>query len=152
MPEATTVWMVRLDRGLVDDDVRGTLELEPDAVVFTEARSGIEHRIPIHAMQRPKRVRGSPILMIAHAAEGGSRRVAFYFSQPPPLRPPDPGSAALPESDLGGRPMGAFGAFRRTTKRRHMRTNLTYLTTANASLKRSIEAWVEEIATRMRAG
>lgn len=152
MPEATTVWMVRLGRGLVEDDVRGTLVLEHDAIVFTEARSGIEHRIPIHTMQQPKRVKGSPILMIAHSADGASRRVAFYFSQPPPLQPPEPGSTALPESDLGGRPMGAFGAFRRTSKRRHMRTNLTYLTTANAGYKQVIEEWVVEIGTRMRPG
>ena len=103
-------------------------------------------------MQQPKRVKGSPILMIAHTADGASRRVAFYFSQPPPLRPPEPGSTALPESDLGGRPMGAFGAFRRTSKRRHMRTNLAYLTTANASYKQVIQEWVVEIGTRMRAG
>jgi hypothetical protein len=152
MPEATTVWMVRLDRGLVEDDVRGTLVLDPDAVVFTEARSGIEHRIPIQAVQQPKRVKGSPILMIAHTADGEPRRVAFYFSQPPPLRPPEPGSTVLPETDLGGRPMGAFGAFRRTSKRRHLRTNLTYLTTANTSHKQTIQQWVVEIGRRMRAG
>ena len=151
MPEATTVWMVRLDRDLVEDDVRGTLTLDPDAVVFTEARSGVEHRIPINAMAQPKRVKGSPILMITHAAGGASRRVAFYFSQPPPLRPPDPGSAGLPEGGLG-RPMGAFGAFRRSSKRRHMRTNLSYLTTTNTSHKQAIQEWVVEIGTRMRAG
>lgn len=145
MPEATTVWMVRLNRELVENDVRGMLVLDPEAVVFTEARSGIEHRIPIQAMQQPKRVKGSPILMIAHTADGEVRRVAFYFSQPPPLRPPEPGSTAMP-------PMGAFGAFRRTSKRRHMRTNLSYLTTTNASYKRTIEEWVVEIGTRMRAG
>ncbi|MGZ8571926.1 MAG: hypothetical protein ACXWW5_06845 [Actinomycetota bacterium] len=152
MPEAAIVWMVRLDRGQVEDDVRGTLELGPEAIVFTEANSGLEHRIPIQAMQPPKRVKGSPILMIAHTAGGEPRRVAFYFSQPPPLRPPEPGSTVLPESDLGGRPMGAFGAFRRTSKRRHLRTNLTYLTTANTSYKQTIQQWVAEIGTRMGAG
>ncbi|MGZ5213039.1 MAG: hypothetical protein ACXWEG_01580 [Actinomycetota bacterium] len=152
MLEATTVWMVRLDRGQVQDDVRGTLVLDPEAVVFTEARSGIEHRIPIRAMRQPKRVKGSPILMIAHTADGELRRVAFYFSQPPPLQPPEPGSTTLPEGDLGVRPMGAFGAFRRTSKRRHMRTNLGYLTTANAGYKQVIQEWVVQIGTRMRPG
>jgi hypothetical protein len=152
MPEAATVWMVRLDRGQVEDDVRGTLELDPEAIVFTETRSGIEHRIPIQAMQQPKRVKGSPILLIAHTADGALRRVAFYFSQPPPLRPPEPGSTTLPESGLGGRPMGPFGAFRRTSKRRHLRTNLSYLTTTNASHKQVIQDWVVEIVGRMRAG
>ncbi len=152
MPEATTVWMVRLDRGQVEDDVRGTLVLDPEAVVFREARSGIEHRIPIRTMQQPKRVKGSPILMIVHSAEGEVRRVAFYFSQPPPLRPTEPGSTALPEAGPGGQPMGAFGAFRRSSKRRHMRTNLSYLTTTNASYKQAIQEWVVEIGARMRAG
>jgi hypothetical protein len=152
MPKAATVWMVRLDRDLVEDDVRGTLVLDPEAIVFTETHSGIEHRIPIRTMQQPKRVKGSPILMIAHTADGGSRRVAFYFSQPPPLRPPEPGSTALPEAGFGGRPIGVFGAFRRTSKRRHTRTNLGYLTTANASYKHVIQEWVSEIATRIRAG
>lgn len=146
------MWMVRLVPGQAEDDVRGTLVLDPDAVVFTEAHSGIEHRIPIRTVQQPKRVKGSPILMIAHSADGGLRRVAFYFSQPPPLRPAEPGSTSLPEAGLGGRPMGAFGAFRRTSKRRHMRTNLGYLTTANASFKQEIQEWVEEIASRIRAG
>jgi hypothetical protein len=152
MPEATTVWMVRLDRGQVEDDVRGTLELEPDAVVFTEAHTGFQHRIPITEMQRPKRVKGSPILMVSHATSGDVRRVAFYFSQPPPLRPPEPGSMSLPESGLAGRPAGPFAAFRRSSKRRHMRTNLGYLTTANAGHKAVIQAWVDEIGARMRAG
>ena len=88
----------------------------------------------------------------ALSASGDVRRVAFYFSQPPPLRPPEPGSMSLPESGLGGRPAGPFGAFRRTSKRRHMRTNLGYLTTANAGHKAVIQAWVDEIGARMRAG
>lgn len=152
MLEATTVWMVRLDREQVEDDVRGTLVLDPEAIVFTEARSGIEHRIPIQTVQQPKRVKGSPILMIAHIAGGEPRRVAFYFSQPPPLRPPEPGSTAPPQGGLGRRPMGAFGALRPTSKRRHIRTNMGYLTTANASHKQVIQEWVAEIGTRMRAG
>jgi hypothetical protein len=150
MPEETTVWMVRLDREQVEDDIRGTLALGSDAVVFTEARSGFEHRIPLSAMQRPKRVKGSPILMVSHTAAGDVRRVAFYFSQPPPLRPPEPGATSLPEAGLGGRPAGPFGAFRRTSKRRHMRTNLGYLTTANTGHKQVIQAWVDEIGERMR--
>jgi hypothetical protein len=152
MPEQTTVWMVHLDRERVEDDVRGTLSLEADAVVFTEAISTIEHRFPLMHMQRPKRVRGSPILVVLHRADGEIRRTAFYFSQPPPLHPPEPGTTSLPDSGLGGRPAGAFGAFRRSSKRRHMRTNLGYLTTANSSYKNVIKRWVEEIGARIGAG
>ena len=152
MPEPTTVWMVHLDRERVEDDVRGTLSLEGDAVVFTEAISTIEHRFPLEQMQRPKRVRGSPILVVLHRRDDELRRTAFYFSQPPPLHPPDPETMSLPQRGVGGRPAGAFGAFRRSSKRRHMRTNLGYLTTANSSHKAAIKRWVEEIGARIGAG
>ena len=144
--------MVRLDRDHVEDDVRGTLSLEADAVVFTEAVSTIEHRFPLDHMQKPKRVRGSPILLVAYRANGELRRTAFYFSQPPPLHPPEPGSTSLPGRGLDARPVGAFGALRRSSKRRHMRGNLGYLTTANANYRSAIQAWVAEIGARMGAG
>jgi hypothetical protein len=144
--------MVRLDRGHVEDDVRGTLSLETDAVVFTEAISTIEYRFPLEHMQKPKRVRGSPILLVVHRANGELQRMAFYFSQPPPLRPPEPGSTSLPGRGIEARPMGSFGAFRRSSKRRHMRSNLGYLTTANASYRRVIQEWVVEIGARIGAG
>lgn len=140
--------MVRLDRNHVEDDVRGTLSLETDAVVFTEAISTIEYRFPLEHMQKPKRVRGSPILLVVHRANGEIQRMAFYFSQPPPLHPPEPGSTSLPGRGLEARPMGAF---RRSSKRRHMRSNLGYLTTANASYRRVIQEWVVEISARIGA-
>jgi hypothetical protein len=53
---------------------------------------------------------------------------------------------------MGQRPAGAFGAFRRSSKRRHMRTNLGYLTTANSNYRATIKQWVEEIGARIGAG
>ena len=148
--------MVRLDRSHAEDDVRGTLSLEADAVVFTEAISTLEHRFPLEHLDKPKRVRGSPILLVIHWANGRAngelQRMAFYFSQPPPLRPPEPGSTSLPGRGIEARPMGAFGAIRRSSKRRHMRTNLGYLTSANASYKRVIQEWVAEIGAKIGAG
>ncbi len=144
--------MVRLDRGHAEDDVRGTLSLEADAVVFTEAISTIEHRFPLEYMQKPKRVRGSPILLVVHRANEALQRTAFYFSQPPPLRPPEPGTTSLPGRGIDGEPLGAFGALRRSSKRRHMRSNLGYLTTANASYRPVIQVWVSEIGARIGAG
>ena len=135
----------------MEDDVRGTLSLESDAVVFTEAISTIESRFPLEHMQQPKRVRGSPILLVVHRANGELQRMAFYFSQPPPLRPPEPGSTSLPGRGIDARPMGAFGAMRRSSKRRHMRSNLGYLTTANASYRSVIQEWVAEIGARIDA-
>jgi hypothetical protein len=46
---------------------------------------------------------------------------------------------------LSSRPVGAFGAMRRTSKRRHMRSNIGYLTTSNAGKREMIETWVSEI-------
>jgi len=151
MALASTVWMVRLDRGKADEDVRGTLEIEDDAVVFTEADSGARTRFPFDGMRKPGRVRGSPILMLAESTAGGIRRTAFYFSQPPPLRPPEPSSAGPPGTGIESGPMGAFGAFRRSSKRRHIRSNLGYLTAAAADHKGVIQAWVEEIGARLHA-
>lgn len=152
MLEMARVWMVRLDRGHAEDDVRGTLSLEADAVVFTEAISTLEHRFPLEHMDKPKRVRGSPILLVILRTNEELQRMAFYFSQPPPLRPPEPGSTSLPVRGIEARPMGAFGALRRSSKRRHMRGNLGYLTTANASYKQVIQTWVVEIGARIGAG
>jgi hypothetical protein len=149
MPERTTVWMVHLNRERVNEDVRGSLSLDEDALVFIEAVSTIEHRFPLEQMQSPKRVRGSPIMIVFHQRGDELRRTAFYFSQPPPLRPPDPGAMSLPDAGLTGRPAGPFGALRRSSKRRHMRTNLTYLTTANSGYKPLIKRWVAEIDERI---
>ena len=150
MPEAATVWMVRLDRGRAHEDVRGTLELEDDALVFTDAPGGTIVRFPFDAVRKPSRVRGSPILMLVHESDGTLHRVAFYFSQPPPLHPPEPG--ASPTQGLGLRQMGPFGASRRMSKRRHLRSNVGYLTTANADHKSTIQGWVAEIGAKLKAG
>ena len=146
MPEPTTVWMVRLDRGSVDD-VRGELNLEEDAVVFVEAKTGGEHRFPFAEVGKARRVRGSPILMLTQRREGKPQRIAFYFSQPPPLRPPEPGS--LPAGGLDRRPLGGLGGLRRTSKRRHMKTNIGYLTTASTGKREEIQEWAEEIGRRL---
>lgn len=152
MLEDVTVWMVRLDRGRASDDIQGTLVMGDDALVFTDARSSSQTRFPLADLRKPKRVRGSPILMLVDRADAGTQRTAFYFSQPPPLRPPEPGTTSLPGAGLESRPMGAFGALRRTSKRRHMRTNIGYLTTMNANHKTVIDAWVAEIGARIDAG
>jgi hypothetical protein len=149
MPEAATVWMVRLDRGRAHEDARGTLALDDEAVVFTDARSGAITRFPFEAVRKPSRVRGSPILMLALRSEGELKRVAFYFSQPPPLRPPEPGTTSLPGAGLDRRATSPFGAFRRTSRHRHLRSNVGYLTTMNASHKDEIQAWVVEIGARL---
>jgi hypothetical protein len=149
MPRAATVWMVRLDRGRAHDDTRGTLELDEDAVVFTDARTGAATRFPFEAVRKPSRVRGSPILMLTLRSDGELRRVAFYFSQPPPLQPPGPGAATLPGAVPDRRTSGPFGAFGRSSKNRHRRSNVGYLSTMNASHKEEIQEWVAEIGAKL---
>jgi hypothetical protein len=136
--------MVELGRG-DPGERKGTLFLDADAVRFEDDRSGAITRVELATIRRAKRNRGSPILLIDHADVGGTRKLAFYFSQPPPLAPPEPGAAPPPGMGLSSRPVGAFGAMRRTSKRRHMRSNIGYLTTSNAGKREVIEGWVAEI-------
>jgi hypothetical protein len=148
--EPATVWMVKLRRGDLAD-IKGTLQLDGDAVRFTESKSGIDHRIAYAEVRRARRVRGSPILIVAHGSELGTVETAFYFSQPPPLRAATPSAPAAPTSVTGGRPLGPFGAFRRTSRRRHMRENVRYLTVQSGGKKPLIQAWADEITARRRS-
>jgi hypothetical protein len=138
------VWMVELERGNPGER-KGMLFLEDDAVRFEDERSGVVTRVALTTIRRARRNRGSPILLIDHDHDGATRKLAFYFSQPPPLAPPEPGAAPPPGMGLSSRPVGAFGAMRRTSKRRHMRSNIGYLTTSNATKREVIEGWVAEI-------
>lgn len=149
VPLPTTVWMVHLSRGAVND-VRGELSLEDDAVVFTDSRTGTALRIPFGDLGRARRVRGSPVLMVTGRRDGQEIRIAFYFTQPPPLTSPE--AESLPSAGLQARPMGAFGAFRRTSKRRQMRTNISYLANASTNRRAQIEEWAAEIARRLGSG
>jgi hypothetical protein len=141
MPEPVTVWMVHLGDGRGVNEQKGMLSLEEDAVVFAFADSLERQRIPLAATRKAKRVRGSPVLMLSWIQEGRPRSTAFYFVQPPPLRPPD-----LSEAD---RPTPGFGMFGRPSKRRHQRTNVRYLQTMGGGHKPVIQAWVAEITTRI---
>jgi hypothetical protein len=147
--EPVNVWMVTLRRGDMSE-VSGTLWLDADSIRFQEGGSGIEHRIGFDQVRRARRVRGSPILMVAHGDQGSSIETAFYFSQPPPLRAPEPGAPPSPATTQRGRPLGPFGAMRRTSRRRHMRENVRYLTTQSGGKKPLIQAWADEITARTR--
>jgi hypothetical protein len=145
-----TVWMVELGRG-DPTDVRGELSLEPEALVFTESGGGPSFRAELGGIRSARRVRGSPILMVVDETASGTRRTAFYFAQPPPLTPPEPGAEPLPRSGLSARPTGGFGAMRRTSKRRHMRTNIGYLTASSSGKKTLIKRWVAELRAAIAA-
>jgi hypothetical protein len=141
MPEPATVWMVHLGGGRGVDEQKGTLSLEEDAVVFAFADSLERQRIPLSTAKKAKRVRGSPVLILSWVQEGRPRSTAFYFVQPPPLRPPE-----LDEAD---RPRPGFGMFGRPSKRRQQRTNVRYLQTMGGGHKPVIQAWVAELMMRI---
>ncbi len=67
MPEPTKVWMVQLDRS--SDDIEGTLTLEDQALRFDSPSLGIRS-IALTAVERVKRIWGSPVLLVRSMEEG----------------------------------------------------------------------------------
>jgi hypothetical protein len=144
-----TVWMVHLAKGEVDQDVKGTIELGEDALVFTATRAETEMRFMFRAIQRARRLRGSPVLLVEWDREGEPRRTAMYFTQPPPLFP------AAGDSSMAGAPpqrLTAVTAFRRSGKRRAQRGNARYLQTMGMSLRDLIQVWADAVNERAAAG
>lgn len=151
MIEPTTVWMVPLRRGQAEER-KGVLSLESEGVVFRDAETDQVHLLHFERVRRVRRVRGSPIVIVDHRAGEDHVTTAFYFALPPPLTPPGPGDEPSPAAltTPGGKPLGAFSAMRRTSRRRHVRDNVRYLTTQSGTKKAELQAWVEEIAAQMR--
>ena len=120
------------------------LTLEAPNLVFTDRREGGRVEIPLAEISKAKRVRGSPIMVITLGQGSARREVAFYFAQPPPLksqsRPMDRPRLLTP---FGG-VRGADESSGKTTKK-VMRTNVSYLSQANASKKAEIESWLKAI-------
>jgi hypothetical protein len=143
--EPTEVWMVHLRTGDKPAEIRGTLSMGDGGLMFAERKTGADLVFAFDAIDRAKRIRGSPVLLIDWLHEGAKRRTAFYFSQPPPLEPM-PGSA----STLDGR--GPLGPFMRTTptKRQVARMNLGYLRSTSVSNKKAVQRWVDAVNERTR--
>jgi hypothetical protein len=150
-PEPITVWMVHLEKGQVDKDVKGTLDLDEAGLLFTEHRgSGIPARLEFESIRRAKRVRGSPVLLIEWELDGVVHRTAFYFTQPPPLVPSTRGSfGASPPEEAVPRSTAPFSMMRRSGKRRAQRTNAQYLQTSGISKKALISGWAVEVSARI---
>ena len=112
--EPVTVWMVHL--GLGDGrkaaEVRGTLTLGNDGLEFVERKTGADVRFDYTSIQRAKRVRGSPVLLVDWRRGEESRKTAFYFSQPPPLEPVPRTATIEPRGPLGS--LHASDAFEAT--------------------------------------
>jgi hypothetical protein len=75
--------------------------------------------------------------------ETGRTEVAFYFTQPPPLRPAASSRPRFLPGPIGSA-IGEKSPPDRTTKK-VMRTNVGYLTQASATVRGRIERWVQEI-------
>jgi hypothetical protein len=149
VPEPEKVWMVPLRRGAEPIEYEGVLSMTSDALVFEE-EDGEVVRFPRSALRKVWRIRASPVLMIRWSEDDRSHDTAFYFAKPPPLGTSDPAAGAGATS--GGRPLGAFGAFRRTSKRRQQRENVRYLSVSTEGRKETIQAWVSALRAEPEDG
>lgn len=150
MPEPTAVWMVHLSRGESPSGIQGTLTIEDGFLVFTDPNRGAV-RFHRSGIRRVKRLRGSPVLQLEWFEDGTLRRTAFYFVEPPPLIT-DRNAPSVPPSSRSVRPSGGFGAIRRSSRRRQMRTNAGYLQTSAVDKRAQIQYWADEIAELVRGG
>ncbi len=151
MPVPVTVWMVKLERGGDLRDVKGTLRMDEDAVVFVDRKSHGETRVPFGATRKVKRVFGSPVLILGWRDGGGARsETAFYFVQPPPI--PTESGGAMPEREALRQPRPTIGTvFRPPSRRRQRRESIGYLAARSREAKVTIRVWAEEIRARTRA-
>jgi hypothetical protein len=139
MPGSVTVWVVPLGRGSSMEGEKGALAIVDECLQFTPADDPVAvRRWSLADVTRARRLRGSPVLLVETETAHGAERVAFYFVQPPPLRPSD---------DEPLRP--SLGGFGRPTKRRVRRRNVTYLGMANRDLRDLLREW--EVRVRAAA-
>jgi hypothetical protein len=139
MPASVTVWAVDLEPGSSLEDVKGSLVLASDALVFgprDEQRP--ERRYPLRDVVQARRLRGSPVLMIVRETSEGPKRTAFYFVQPPPLEVPD----VPTQPGIGGRG---------PSKRRVRRQNVSYLGMWNREKKALLREWERQVKTAVAA-
>src|SRR3954466_9312488 len=136
MPEPTKVWMVQLDRS--PDDVEGTLTLEDQAIRFDSPSLGIRS-ISLTAVERVKRIWGSPVLLVRSFEDGDKRVTAFYFSKPPPLHP-DLATSDAPPPTL----IGPFNRSHTPNKRKQRRWSAGYHSNASNIVGCRIEVGVKK--------
>ncbi len=144
MPEPTKVWMVQLDRS--PEDIEGTLTLEDQALRFDSPSLGIRS-IALTAVERVKRIWGSPVLLVRSMEEGDKRVTAFYFLKPPPLHPDGGSTPDTTPPTL----IGPFNRNRAPSKRKHRRHNAGYLANASSIVGDSLEVWVKETRAAVAA-
>lgn len=132
MPETVRVWAVELEPGREPKEREGNLSLEEDHLRFepqVEGRPPIA--LPLAGIQKARRLRGSPVLMVVSRRADRAVRTAFYFAQPPPL---DAFADARTESRTT---MPSL----RNPKRKARRQNVGYLGIRNRELKGLVVEW-----------
>jgi hypothetical protein len=141
VPAPVTVWAVELGPRSDLEEVRGSLSLASDALVFTprDERRGPQ-RLPLTDISRARRLRGSPVLMVVSGRGAGTRRTAFYFVQPPPLERPEPTVTRPSPFGLG-----------RSTRRKVRRQNVSYLGVWNQEKKALLREWDRQLREAIAA-
>jgi hypothetical protein len=125
--ESKPVWMLSARTGL--NGVKGGLRIEGPLLVFQpESNRYGETSIPVSAIRRCRRVRGSPVLEVEAEALNLPPVIGFYFIKPPDLRETNEGSAMNPFRRLGSR-----------------KRALNSLRSANPLKKAELDAWVDAI-------
>lgn len=139
MLEPVRVWAVELGLGPVLER-EGTLSLGTEALRFEPSERGSAIALPLAEIERVRRLRGSPVLMVVSRRGGERRRTAFYFVPPPPL------PSAAPEQE----PRLAIPMLR-SPRRKARRRNVSYLGLMNREKKELIVAWERAVREAVRA-
>jgi hypothetical protein len=138
MPHPATVWAVELTLDAPLEEVKGSLTLEPDALVFTPNDvNRAERRLSLSGLIKVHRLRGSPVLMVVREEGRMHARTAFYFVQPPPLDRPE--AQARP----------GFLGIQRNVQRKARRQNLGYLGVWNREKRFVVREWERAIRTAL---
>ena len=147
MPKPVTVWAVELEKDARLEDVKGTLRLAEDALVFEPREEGRrpEARIALEEIVKVRRLRGSPVLIVVRSTPAGERRTAFYFVQPPPIAVITGETVERPTktrtlSDL------------RNPRRKARRQNVSYLGVMNREKKQALNDWVRAVRAAIASG
>lgn len=140
MPPSVTVWAVELGPDAALQEVKGSLALTSDSLVFTPKDDRLPpRRWRLSEISKARRLRGSPVLMVLGGRGDAPDRTAFYFVQPPPLERPDTMQRPTP-----------FG-IGRNTRRRVRRQNVSYLGMWNKEKKALLLEWERQVRTAVAA-
>jgi hypothetical protein len=145
VPKPITVWAVELEKDARLEDVKGTLRLAEEGLVFTPRDEGRpEARIALDEIAKVRRLRGSPVLMVVRSTPAGERRTAFYFAQPPPI--------AVITGEAIERPKTRSISDLRNPRRKARRQNVSYLGVMNREKKQAVTEWVRAVRAAIANG